>query len=430
MALVERNKEKGFLKKHVYAIHSSNNISLLQRKIYNAMLFNAAYLETDQRKHTINLNDLSSLIGYDSKDFKKLKKSIRDLTIIPIDWNVISETDIKEVIENTTAYLAGVQFKGNTCTYEYADILKEFLLKPAIYGKVYLKIQSQFKTSSGIALYENCSRYKDVGYTPWIQVGTLGKLLGFDDTKIEYKRIKERFINKAIKEVNDKSDLHVFLKESKVSRKVDKVKFIIEKNQRNTLDNILGATNVDESELKVINALAQHGFSNKDALDLVTEYGVVKIVKSIEYVINQNSYKEGKVRSVSGYILKTLRDEYKENISSSELVAIAKKQKEDEEVLQKRMKKQQDQAYASYYNNTLNVIKKSLGSELLDTIAEAFKKDYKENRPPIFSKWANEYMDGEFTNKAVNGQFNNYLIENHLPADIEFQSKEMFIKNI
>ena len=41
MSQVTKNSRELELKKHINAIHCTNNLSLLQRKLFNALLFNA-----------------------------------------------------------------------------------------------------------------------------------------------------------------------------------------------------------------------------------------------------------------------------------------------------------------------------------------------------------------------------------------------------
>jgi hypothetical protein len=64
------------LKKHVGAIHSSNHLTLIQRKIANALLYNAYDHLMDRNEHQIHIPSLCNLIGYDSKDFRKIKGAL------------------------------------------------------------------------------------------------------------------------------------------------------------------------------------------------------------------------------------------------------------------------------------------------------------------------------------------------------------------
>src|SRR6187401_1529078 len=77
------------LKKHVATIHSSNKLSLLQRKIANALLFNAYDDLLNKEEHVIHIMTLCNLIGYDSNDHKTIKKALVNLLATVIEWNLV-----------------------------------------------------------------------------------------------------------------------------------------------------------------------------------------------------------------------------------------------------------------------------------------------------------------------------------------------------
>ena len=64
------------LKKHVNLIHCSNNLSLVQRKLFNALLFNAYPELGFKQQFCIRTKKLCEMIGYRSNDYKSLKKAL------------------------------------------------------------------------------------------------------------------------------------------------------------------------------------------------------------------------------------------------------------------------------------------------------------------------------------------------------------------
>ena len=74
------------LKKHVAVIHSHSKISLLQRKISNALLFHAYDNLLIKDEHEIQISTLTKLIDYDSHDHKKIKQSLMDLLATVVEW--------------------------------------------------------------------------------------------------------------------------------------------------------------------------------------------------------------------------------------------------------------------------------------------------------------------------------------------------------
>ena len=70
------------LKKHINLIHCSNNLTLVQRKLFNALLFNAYPDLGLKREFCIKTKNLCEIIGYKSNDYKGIKKSLLELMVI------------------------------------------------------------------------------------------------------------------------------------------------------------------------------------------------------------------------------------------------------------------------------------------------------------------------------------------------------------
>jgi hypothetical protein len=64
--------EKKEVIKHSAAIQIENNITLLQRRTWNALLYNAYNELNSKEVHSISVPELARLIGYDSHDMEYL----------------------------------------------------------------------------------------------------------------------------------------------------------------------------------------------------------------------------------------------------------------------------------------------------------------------------------------------------------------------
>src|SRR5262249_26072746 len=150
-----------------------------QRKLFNALLFNAYHELPHKSSHTIQVRELCALIGYNSHDYGKLKKALLALITIGIEWNVINSNTTKDNEKwSARAALASAKFEDGVCVYDYSSVMKELLYQPEIYGRLNMKIISQFKSSYGLALYENCVRYQGLPRTPAFQIDLFRKLMG------------------------------------------------------------------------------------------------------------------------------------------------------------------------------------------------------------------------------------------------------------
>ncbi|MDP1573294.1 MAG: hypothetical protein Q8M09_08500 [Pseudomonadota bacterium] len=76
-----RNSRTRQVRKCVEAVHITNNITLVQRKLINALLLNAYYELPNPSItiHRIPVRQLVDLIGYDSHDVARIKALLKVL---------------------------------------------------------------------------------------------------------------------------------------------------------------------------------------------------------------------------------------------------------------------------------------------------------------------------------------------------------------
>ena len=198
------------LKKHVNTIHCTNNLTLVQRKLFNALLFRAYPELPHKTRFQVHTRELCKLIGYNSNDYGKLKTALLGLITIAIEWNVIDAVTGNEKIWKASSILAAAELAGGYCNYEYSQIMRNFLYQPEIYGRINITLVAKFKSSYGLALYENCIRYQGLPQTPWFTLEVFRKLMGvFGKRYSAFKDFKKRVLNVAIKEVNALSSIYI-----------------------------------------------------------------------------------------------------------------------------------------------------------------------------------------------------------------------------
>lgn len=297
------------LKKHVAVIHSSGRISLLQRKIANALLFHAYEHLLTQDEHTIHLSTLTKLIGYDSHDHKKIKQALMDLLATVIEWNIVDGERIdKEGIWNASSVIADASIEGAVCTYSYSNKMRKLLYHPSVYGRLSLEVQSKFQSSYGLALYENCNRYQDIGQTPLFELNKFRRLMGVEEEKYKiFRDFKTRVLDKAVEEVNKYSSLNVEPVLRKQNRQVSGIQFLITKRPINGTkkNNQIGNTTGLCEQLK-----NKYGLSDKQIQELTKQHGETYIFEKIEIIESSPSYTSGKIKNLGKYLLCALEENY------------------------------------------------------------------------------------------------------------------------
>lgn len=222
------------LKKHVAAIHSANKLSLVQRKIANALLFNAYSELATKQEHQIHIRTLSTLIGYNSNELNAIKKALVSLISTVVEWNLIDKERVDNAgVWNASAIIADASIDGAVCTYSYSNKMRQLLFHPEMYGRLNMQVQARFKSSYGLVLYENCARYQNIQETPWFDMPVFRKLMGVEDEKYPvFKDFRKRVIDAAVKEVNEYSGMDINYLLKKVGRIPVAIKFHITATQQ------------------------------------------------------------------------------------------------------------------------------------------------------------------------------------------------------
>jgi plasmid replication initiation protein len=223
-------KDKKEVIKHSSAIHIENKATLLQRRAWNVMLANAYDDLPTEDEYIVSVSDLNQVLGYDSRNDKHLKESLKALVACLVEWDVLDKDGSPEW--GATALLGSVEIKKGVCTYGYSPALRKRLHSPKMYARINLSLQNKFDSKHALALYELCVDYLDMkrncGETPWIEISRFRKLMGIAESMYtDFKRLNRDVIRKSVTEVNRVTDFNVTIEYKRQGRKVVAVKFII-----------------------------------------------------------------------------------------------------------------------------------------------------------------------------------------------------------
>lgn len=380
------------LKKHVALIHSHSKISLLQRKIANALLFHAYDNLLSKEEHSIQISELTKLIGYDSHDHRKIKDSLIELLATVIEWNIVDGEKIdKEGIWNASSIISDASIQGSVCTYSYSNKMRKLLYHPSIYGRLNLTIQSKFQSSYGLALYENCNRYQDIGQTPAFEIEKFRKLMGVEDDKYKiFRDFKTRVINKAVEEVNKYSGFKIEPNYKKLNRQVVSLQFTIKKVSITTASEFAIKNQNDELQNRL---KSQFGLSNKQIQEILKLYEIDYILEKIKIVLSSSSYLKGQIKNIGKYLLSAIKDDYQDVKGSKNI---------EEKVKQKKEKSKID--YEKYIYKTVLDKLNSISEESKKEIIKKFDVYMSKN---IFQKL---YQDDGFDNVLVEEQLVKFIL--------------------
>jgi hypothetical protein len=260
-------------------------LTLLSRRIYNALLFHAQQQGVDQPAHTILLSELVGDARFNSNNTELLKSHIRDMQATTIEWHT-SGAGCQSW--TSTQLLGPVRIdepgRGQACsiTWSFPEPIREKLVRPSQYTRILLEVSSQMRSYAAAVLYELGARYltspakltmrEDIVW--WASV-----LTGRSDiTVVDYRILHRDTIKKALAELEALSeDFRMEVVEHKRGRRVEELQFrIIPKSHEERSGLRDGACDV--FDLQLVERIVAIGLRRADAQDLyaVTDEGVLR----------------------------------------------------------------------------------------------------------------------------------------------------------
>lgn len=220
----------------------STRITSLGRKAYNVLLYHAQDQGLDKDVFRAPLDTVIKGVDFDSNDHALIKKHLRTMVSTTVEWQ--SPTTGEGASWNVSGLLAHARLskeRGQVWVeWSYAVNLKQELLQPTVFARLRLEIVSQLRSHAGVALYEICTRYKEVGRTArqawrWWQPVLTGNPPSERLARQEYRIFKRDTLKPAIAEINAITDIDVELVEHRQGRFVDTIQFHIRPKKQTAL---------------------------------------------------------------------------------------------------------------------------------------------------------------------------------------------------
>lgn len=292
----------------------AGKLLLLTRKFYNVLLAEAQTQGADIQIYRAPLSRVCKLTDFDSKNMDVVKDHFRRMASTTVEWS----TGAKGARRWGTTQLVGIEVieEGNRCwvQWEFPAMIKDKLLAPNTYTRLSLKMQNEYRTSSGLALYEICMRYLDspgklTMRLPWEEWRPI--LTGVPDSELEgnaykeYKYFKRDVLKPAYEEVNSKGHLQVGLIEHKIGRAVKEVQFSVERARDFAV--LEDARQVDVS---LIVRLQELGFTQIQAEKIYEEADEQKVRRTLDYVEERIRQSKPPIDNPLGYFKTALKNNY------------------------------------------------------------------------------------------------------------------------
>jgi hypothetical protein len=295
-------------------VPKSEKITVTARKIYNVMLQMAQKQGVEKDFYQARLADIAVGIDFKSNNTELIKQYFRQMATTGVEWQSPTTGDgARWSISALIAHADLVQ-RSNEMVLEwsYAPNIKQELLDPQRFAKMSLQVLAALNTMASVVLYEICCRYADnpSGLTArqswaWWRPVLTGAPDSATSAYQEYKIFNRDVVKKAVKKVNEVTDLEIELIEHKSGRSVQELQFKVKRKLQATaeLDR-----KIEPVDLKTIGASIKAGLQQDRAEKLLLKYGAQALDEALIVMHDrQLRSKMAPVRNPEKYLLTILQ---------------------------------------------------------------------------------------------------------------------------
>jgi hypothetical protein len=218
---------------------SIGEISLLQRKSYNALLTFAQQNRVgDQITFEISVAEFEDLVGHTTSNSREyLKQVARGLIDIKLEFDYKGDSRSKTAGWGVANIFAEIYLSADErrIKYSFPPELANNLLSPAIYNAIDIRMQNLFTSHSALTLFELVSRYygfkmNETFREHWTAWSVL--LSGAKKPHTEFRDFN-KMLMRAIHQVNTHEQRFSIVPHvSKRDRKIDKLWFVLEAKEQ------------------------------------------------------------------------------------------------------------------------------------------------------------------------------------------------------
>ena len=334
MQYLDTMKRKLILEKPSAVISISDKLTTVQRKFYNALLYNAKEQlkkTPDKIKFEINFSELKRFFNISSKNISEYKKSIIKLMTTIVEYNLLEkDKDIWEAfVLLPYVYIQLSSSHQNIIRYEIPTKIRESLLKKDKYfAKIDLLVIKALNSKYSIILYELLKDYENTEI-PLISLEKFRKIFGITDKYKIIRDIRKRVLDPAIKEINNNENINWFIeyKLIKEGKKYTHIKFIKKKKTIMKQLEQQKEKKVESAKVQVLISLIPEKYRSKVLERYIAE---IKDKYDVDYIEAQILYANSKnPENYLAYLKTAIKEDYANYEEYKEQDKQAKKEFQD-----------------------------------------------------------------------------------------------------
>lgn len=425
ISLFDGNDSYREIKKHSSMVQMTNVTTLQERKVMNSLIWIAKDMlkrQPDSGSFNCDLWILKRLSGLNDTNNEELKDALRNLVDTKVEYNIFNkdkkERGVFSVLAEAKLQEQG-RWKPTFVSFEFPSTVLEVVKNPNMYVRLDLLIIRDLKSKHSIALYEFLKDYQNIGRFR-CGIEEFRKLMGIQPGQYEiFTMLRKRVLEKAVHEINEKTDLMVNYDLELAGRKTTAILFEMQGNDMPFQE--------EEAHQAIREKLGGFGLKEEKIEELLENHDEQYLWANIGIVEEQ--VKKGKVSNVVAYLLKAFQDDYRQAETEFE-----KQQEEKEKAKielrvkaaveeQKANDKKEElrKQYDAELNKQIEQLLSSLSEEEISSLKEQFTNAKGSNllvKKLIESKW--------FDNPLILHQRKRFLAEQFLPD--EYAGFEAFLE--
>ncbi|MEM8528365.1 MAG: replication initiation protein [Bacteroidota bacterium] len=213
--------------------------------------------------------------------------------------------------------------------FELPTPILEAVKNPEMYVKLDLFILRGLRSKYSSALYEALKDYQNLNSIR-VEIEVLRKLMGVGEKQYSvFTMFKKRVLDRAISEINEKTDISIQYELERAGRKVEAVIF--------SVSSLLKQATKEEVNQELVSKLKDFGIKDYQIKELLQKHEVDYILANVS-VVEQELEKGKNIRNVAAYLMKAFVVDFR---PTKPRIQVEKEEKKVEEQAQKKAEEQQ-----------------------------------------------------------------------------------------
>ena len=306
-------------------IEATYKLSAIEQKIVLYLVSTITPSDDDFKPYQFKIKQFFEFIGQTETNYTWLEENL--LSLKNRNLRIVYENeDSKKVILNVNWLSSSKHVEGSGCVeLRFDPNMRPFLLQlKSRFTNYHLSNVVQLKSQFSIRIYELLKQYEKIGKRAF-GLYDLRSILGIEEDQYQqYTDFRKRVILAAQAELEEKTDICFTFKETRVSRKVDVITFLIKANilkpqlMFDEAEIIMSESDI-ESELASLIDLLPGAYKGKKSINKILEDSIIK--HGFEYVMRNIVYTNEKSNAVKldptgkrgnyrAYLNKALNNDY------------------------------------------------------------------------------------------------------------------------